>query len=88
MREEKDERPVKFLKSENGRENSYHGSAASGDVRKRNVSEPSGNSGIKVSNVTAKWTEAQAHNSLEDINLTVKSGRLVAIIGPTGAGKV
>ncbi|XP_050432547.1 probable multidrug resistance-associated protein lethal(2)03659 isoform X2 [Adelges cooleyi] len=43
--------------------------------------------GIVVSNVTAKWTDAQIENSLENINLTVIPGRLVAIIGPVGAGK-
>lgn len=47
-----------------------------------------GNLGIVVSNATAKWTDAQTENSLENINLTVKPGRLVAVIGPVGAGKV
>lgn len=46
------------------------------------------NLGIVVSNATAKWTDAQTENSLENINLTVKPGRLVAVIGPVGAGKV
>jgi len=50
--------------------------------------EYSNDLGIVVSNVTAKWTDAQTENSLENINLTVKPGRLVAIIGPVGAGKV
>lgn len=45
-------------------------------------------SGIIVSNVTAKWADVQTENTLENINLTVKPGRLVAIIGPVGAGKV
>lgn len=44
--------------------------------------------GIVATNVTAKWTDAQTENSLENINLTVRPGRLVAIIGPVGAGKV
>ncbi|XP_050545467.1 probable multidrug resistance-associated protein lethal(2)03659 isoform X2 [Daktulosphaira vitifoliae] len=43
--------------------------------------------GIVISNVTAKWTDAQIENSLEKINLTVVPGRLVAIIGPVGSGK-
>lgn len=46
------------------------------------------NCGIVITNATAKWTDSQANNSLENINLTVKPGRLVAIIGPVGAGKV
>lgn len=53
-----------------------------------NETEPLNNLGIVVSNATAKWTDAQTENSLENINLTVKPGRLVAIIGPVGAGKV
>lgn len=50
--------------------------------------EKSNKSGIIVSEATAKWTAAQTENSLENINLTVTPGRLVAIIGPVGAGKV
>jgi len=41
-----------------------------------------------MSNASAKWTDAQIENTLENINLTVTPGRLVAIIGPVGAGKV
>lgn len=44
--------------------------------------------GIVVSDVTAKWTKSQTDNTLENINLRVSLGRLVAIIGPVGAGKV
>lgn len=44
--------------------------------------------GVVISNVTAKWTNSQTENTLENINLNVKPGRLVAIIGPVGAGKV
>lgn len=47
-----------------------------------------GNFGIVISNATAKWTDDQNENSLENINLTVGAGRLVAITGPVGAGKV
>jgi len=41
-----------------------------------------------MSNASAKWTDGQIDNTLENINLTVTPGRLVAIIGPVGAGKV
>lgn len=44
--------------------------------------------GIVISNATAKWTDAQTDNSLENINLNVRPGRLVAVIGPVGSGKV
>jgi len=53
-----------------------------------NTNEKSNDLGIVVCNATAKWTDAQTENSLENINLTVRPGRLVAIIGPVGAGKV
>jgi len=44
--------------------------------------------GIVISNATAKWTDIQTRNTLENINLNITPGRLVAIIGPVGAGKV
>lgn len=44
--------------------------------------------GVEISNATAKWTDDQTKNSLENINLTVKSGQLAAIVGPVGSGKV
>lgn len=70
--------------------------AANGAVRKpivinndtANNAEQTNDLGIVVSDVTAKWTDAQTENSLENINLTVRPGRLVAVIGPVGAGKV
>lgn len=46
------------------------------------------NSEIVITNATAKWSDGQSNNSLENINLTIRPGRLVAIIGPVGAGKV
>lgn len=52
------------------------------------VTAQSGNFGIVISNATAKWAVDQSENSLENINLTVGPGQLVAITGPVGAGKV
>lgn len=43
---------------------------------------------IIVTNASAKWIQNQLENSLNNINLTVRHGQLVAIIGPVGAGKV
>lgn len=48
----------------------------------------SNNLRINISNVTAKWIQDEIENSLRRINLTVKTGQLVAVIGPVGAGKV
>lgn len=44
--------------------------------------------GIVISNATAKWTDIHTINTLENINLNIVPGRLVAVIGPVGAGKV
>jgi len=46
------------------------------------------NFGIVISNASAKWTDIQTCNTLDNINLNIIPGRLVAIIGPVGAGKV
>lgn len=53
-----------------------------------NIGIQSTNFGIVMSNASAKWTDGQIDNTLENINLTVTPGRLVAIIGRVGAGKV
>lgn len=54
----------------------------------RNDTEQLSDFGVVISNATAKWSDTQTYNTLENINLTAKPGRLVAIIGPVGAGKV
>lgn len=43
---------------------------------------------IGISNATAKWIDDQTYNTLENINLNILPGSLVAIIGPVGSGKV
>jgi len=45
-------------------------------------------SGVHVAHATAKWTNGLTINTFENINLTARPNRLVAIIGPVGAGKV
>ncbi|VVC32376.1 ABC transporter type 1, transmembrane domain,ABC transporter-like,P-loop containing nucleoside triphosphate [Cinara cedri] len=54
---------------------------------KKKITVNSYNSEIVISKVTTKWAIYQPVNCLENINLTIRSGRLVAIIGPVGAGK-
>lgn len=44
-------------------------------------------SGISIENVTAKWSEQSSDNTLTNISLQVSPGKLVAVIGPVGAGK-
>lgn len=43
--------------------------------------------GIIISNVKTKWDPNSAEYTLEDVNLRVQPGTLVAIIGPVGSGK-
>lgn len=43
--------------------------------------------GIIISNVKAKWDPNSTEYTLDDVNLRVQPGTLVAIIGPVGAGK-
>lgn len=58
------------------------------NINNQKLIERPNKTGIVVSNASAKWARDQQENSLNNINLTVKPGRLVAIIGPVGAGKV
>jgi ABC-type multidrug transport system fused ATPase/permease subunit len=44
--------------------------------------------GIRVTSVTAKWSEDLPENTLNDVSLEVRPGGLMAIIGPVGSGKV
>jgi len=46
------------------------------------------NFGVALLNVSAKWTDSQPNNTLDNINLITDPNRLVAIVGPVGAGKV
>jgi ABC-type transport system involved in cytochrome bd biosynthesis fused ATPase/permease subunit len=43
---------------------------------------------IRMTNVYAKWSENAGEDSLSNLNIDVEKGRLLAIIGPVGAGKV
>lgn len=43
--------------------------------------------GINVKNVTARWDKENSEDTLENVNLLVQPGTLVAIIGPVGSGK-
>ncbi|KAJ6635777.1 putative multidrug resistance-associated protein lethal [Pseudolycoriella hygida] len=43
--------------------------------------------GINVKNVTARWDKENYEETLDNVNLLVQPGTLVAIIGPVGSGK-
>ncbi|CAI6361191.1 unnamed protein product [Macrosiphum euphorbiae] len=88
LREEKDKRPISQKNTTTLLEKSSNGiEMPNNNSSKQNDTEQLSNSSIVVSNATAKWSDNQTDNTLENINLTVRPGRLVAIIGPVGAGK-
>lgn len=43
--------------------------------------------GVRLKHATAKWIMSHHENTLTDLSLTIKPGKLIAIIGPVGAGK-
>ena len=43
---------------------------------------------ITVENITARWNQELIQPTLNNISVSLKSGDLLAIIGPVGAGKV
>lgn len=59
-----------------------------GTVGKADLSSQSKRLGITIKSGTAKWIGSSNENTLTNINLEVVPGRLVAVIGPVGAGKV
>ena len=46
------------------------------------------NDTVTLEKVTGKWNKDENEDTLANINLNLKSGQLVAIIGPVGSGKV
>ncbi|KAL5236136.1 hypothetical protein ACI65C_003546 [Semiaphis heraclei] len=88
LREEKDKQPITQSKTTNLLEKSSNGNGVTNNINGNlNDTEELSNFGIVISNATAKWSDTQTDNTLDNINLSVKPGRLAAIIGPVGAGK-
>ncbi|XP_022166672.1 probable multidrug resistance-associated protein lethal(2)03659 [Myzus persicae] len=86
--EENDKQGINQIKPTDVCRKIVNGGTVSNNISNENdVVEQSNNFGIVMSNASAKWTDSQIENTLENINLTVTPGRLVAIIGPVGAGK-
>ena len=43
---------------------------------------------VTLEKVTGRWNKDENEDTLTNINLNMKSGQLIAIIGPVGSGKV
>ena len=43
---------------------------------------------VTLEKVTGKWNKDEKEDTLSNINMNMKSGQLIAIIGPVGSGKV
>lgn len=50
--------------------------------------QTNGDGSIMMKNITASWTENTIANTLHDINVQIEPGKLYAIVGSVGAGKV
>lgn len=51
------------------------------------ITESSKSGQIRLKNATAKWLHEEKDGTLRNIDLNVKPGELIAIIGQVGAGK-
>lgn len=43
---------------------------------------------MEINDVFASWEEGASRQTLQHVNLNIRSGQLCALIGPVGAGKV
>lgn len=85
MSEEKD---IQIVRTTKEHKNSINNSEEFNNISQHKYFEHLSNPSIVMTNATAKWTDSQTDNSIENINLTIRSGQLVIVIGPVGAGKV
>ncbi|CAH1738396.1 unnamed protein product, partial [Aphis gossypii] len=83
LKEEKNRQPNNIIKTTAGTTNK----TINEKINDENGTEQLSRFGVTFINVSAKWTASQANNTLENIHLTINPNRLVAIVGPVGAGK-
>lgn len=88
MNSEKEIKEISATNTTTGFTNPIIDDAEINIVNKKNGSKHLKDIGIVISGATAKWRTDQTDNAIENINLTLRPGRLVAVIGPVGAGKV
>lgn len=59
-----------------------------GVAEKAGGGDPTHTKVIRVTSITAKWSNNLSENTLTGVSLDVRPGGLVAVIGPVGSGKV
>ena len=59
-----------------------------GGGRSITANEDGENETVALEKVTGKWNKDENEDTLTNIDLSLKSGQLIAIIGPVGSGKV
>ncbi|CAH1738394.1 unnamed protein product, partial [Aphis gossypii] len=88
LNEEKNRQPNNFMKATDTKNKTIDEEKASNTaIDDESDTEQLKNFGVALFNVSAKWTDSQPNNTLDNINLITNPNRLVAIVGPVGAGK-
>ncbi|KAI4464485.1 atp-binding cassette sub-family c [Holotrichia oblita] len=57
------------------------------DEIKPESAQSDGIKGISIKNITAKWSETSTENTLSNLSMELRPGKLIAVIGPVGSGK-
>lgn len=59
-------------------------------VKRRNSDIACGNkeNAVELNGVSANWENYSSTNTLSQIDLKIKSGKICAVVGPVGSGKV
>lgn len=78
-------RELKSMEKMNGKTDSQN--MNSNPTTSTNTHVTSLDDAVVISHGTAKWTESSSDNTFTNLNLRVKKGSLVAVIGPVGSGK-
>nr|ASS36021.1 ABCC4 [Samia ricini] len=79
--------PSKEYAEENGRAGIAPIESGEDDEQELLVQVEQDARGVRLKNATAKWIISHSENTLTDLSLTIKPGKLIAVIGPVGAGK-
>ncbi|KAF5287552.1 hypothetical protein FQA39_LY15881 [Lamprigera yunnana] len=78
----------KFMLYEEKEQKTLPGSKEiNGDVGEHSFIHSNKTYSVKIDNGIAKWDNTSSDNTFENLNIDIKKGSVVAIIGPVGSGK-